>query len=129
VVQLLLDRGASPDSTDLDGTTPLMYAAFNGKSRTVDILVKGRADVNQQNNAGMTALMLAIEGGDGDTIDKIITKRTDLDLTNKKGETAKDIALKHEYKFVAKYLKDKVDYLNGRLDQGDKQTLIKLGKL
>lgn len=60
VVDLLLGRGVSPDRTNPNGTTPLMYAkthAFaSGDFSVMDALLKAGADINAVDAAGLTVL-------------------------------------------------------------------------
>ncbi len=55
----LAGKGASVDTTDIDGNTLLMLAARDGHVETVDFLVKNHAKLNARNAAGDTALRLA----------------------------------------------------------------------
>ena len=52
-------KGASLDTTDIDGNTLLMLAARDGHADTVDFLIKSRVKLNARNSAGDTALRLA----------------------------------------------------------------------
>lgn len=42
--ELMLERGANPDTADADGYTPLMHAAMNGDAPMVKLLLKHGAD-------------------------------------------------------------------------------------
>lgn len=55
-VLLLLSAGASVDARDLDGWTPLMYAARNETDgeALVRTLVAAGADLDRKNNRGRT---------------------------------------------------------------------------
>lgn len=55
----MVNKGASVDSTDIEGNTLLMLAARDGHVDTVNFLIKARAKVNARNAAGDTALRLA----------------------------------------------------------------------
>ncbi len=65
VVELLLNAGADPNSTQRGGWTPLHAAARNGDLAIVDLLLKKGADVSLRNDAGQTAADLA--GTEGHT--------------------------------------------------------------
>ena len=56
-VQALLDQGASVNSRDRNGDTPLNLAAAKGNADMVAALLKAGADVNLANVAGVTPLM------------------------------------------------------------------------
>lgn len=55
----LLARGASADTTDIEGNTLLMLAARDGHVQLAELLVSYRAKLNARNAAGDTALALA----------------------------------------------------------------------
>jgi ankyrin repeat protein len=56
-VQALLEQGASVNSRDRNGDTPLNLAAAKGNAEMVAVLLKAGADVNLANVAGVTPLM------------------------------------------------------------------------
>lgn len=129
VAKVLLEGGAYPDSGDWDGTTPLMYASYKQNTPMVKLFLKFNANINHQNRCGMTALMFAIKGGNGSTIDELLTKTIDLELKNDQGLTAKELALSLKFYYLADYMYDKVDFLNGRYVGKEKFTTVKLRDL
>ena len=62
-VQRLVERGNSPDSSDAEGSTLLMFAARGGHAGVVSYLIAQKASVNGRNKFGDTALMAAALGG------------------------------------------------------------------
>src|SRR5262245_12368585 len=54
-----LDQGASPNSRDDSGNTPLLHAAGYGDVACVSLLLKRGAEVNATNAQGASALMRA----------------------------------------------------------------------
>ena len=58
-IRTLLGRGASADTTDIEGNTLLMLAARDGHGDLVQLLINHRAKLNARNAAGDTALALA----------------------------------------------------------------------
>jgi uncharacterized protein len=58
-VAALVGKGASADTTDIDGNTLLMLAARDGHDQLVDYLIRQRVKLNARNTAGDTALRLA----------------------------------------------------------------------
>jgi ankyrin repeat protein len=58
-VQILLDRGASIESRDIFGQTPLILAADNGHPVTVGLLILRGADLKARDNDGKTAYSCA----------------------------------------------------------------------
>jgi hypothetical protein len=63
-LRFLLAKGASPETRDNEGNTPLMTAAQLGWSEGVDYLIKGGANVNAANRRGETPLIFATFAGD-----------------------------------------------------------------
>lgn len=63
MVQLLMDKGASPDAPDHDGNTPLMEVVQSTLTRgsrvSVNLLLAYGADIDAVNNKGETALQFA----------------------------------------------------------------------
>ena len=59
-VERLLDRGASPNLVDAEGTPALMAATLFANADMVNVLLKHGADPNRVGPAGTTALMWAV---------------------------------------------------------------------
>ena len=53
-VKALLDKGADVNVKDNSGSTPLIYAARNGRTEVLKALIDKGADVNLKNNYGNT---------------------------------------------------------------------------
>src|SRR5438093_8407183 len=62
MVRGLLKQHADSNAPDVDGTTPLIWAAHNGDAET-GTLLKAGADPNAAYGAGETPLMLAARTG------------------------------------------------------------------
>ena len=62
-IQALLAHQDSPNATDADGQTPLMYAARYGQSEATAALLQAGAKVDVADSQGRTALMYAAENG------------------------------------------------------------------
>ena len=91
IAMTLLISGANPNSRDLKGYTPLMYAAlsWSGSGRIIDYLVKYGADVNVVNKLKETALHMAVASSlNGDVITRIATQLGDVNGTDILGRTA-----------------------------------------
>jgi ankyrin repeat protein len=62
MIEKLLKAGAGPNERSPRGETPLMFAARNGNTDAVKVLLDRKGDVNAKENVrGTTALMWAIE--------------------------------------------------------------------
>lgn len=62
IVRRLLERGASPNTKNQDGTTALQDLAFDGRFESLRMLVESGADVNARGFRGATALHWAVDG-------------------------------------------------------------------
>jgi ankyrin repeat protein len=74
VAELLISEGADVNAITLEGSTPLHFAAWNGRKEIAEILIDNGADLNVINNelAGtpfITALDWAIQQGKTETAD------------------------------------------------------------
>ena len=63
MVQLLLDRGAEPNTADQQEFTPLYGAAQEGHNDVVQLLLDRGADPNMANQTGDTPLLVAASEG------------------------------------------------------------------
>lgn len=61
-VQLLLEAKIDVDARDIDGNTPLNWAAFAARPDTVKVLLAARADPHSRNRAGRVPLEVAVSG-------------------------------------------------------------------
>lgn len=93
VTALLLVKGADPNARDDLGRTPLMTAARTGDLKSVQHLLKHRADPNlATDKARWTALMWAARRGQLDIITALLEAGADAAMVDAKGETALAIA-------------------------------------
>ncbi len=63
VARVLLRAGASPNTSNPDGWTPLLFASVRGDARLVAVLLKAGADPKAASKDGKTALALARQTG------------------------------------------------------------------
>ena len=68
-VRILLEDGASVDTSDDDGVTPLMETVQNGNLDIVKALLDAGVDVNAQDNWNETALKKAKKNGHNDIVE------------------------------------------------------------
>ncbi len=82
--RLLLDAGASANSTSADGHPALVVAAFGGHDRVVALLLEAGADPNAA-GGGFTALHAATLSGNLHAVNKLLTHGADPNLPMTKG--------------------------------------------
>lgn len=77
MVELLLERGADPNTTIRGGETVLMTAARTGRPGPVKALIARGAVVDAKERRGQTALMWAAAEGHSETVDLLIRSKAD----------------------------------------------------
>ncbi|MCB8998499.1 MAG: ankyrin repeat domain-containing protein [Bacteroidales bacterium] len=87
-VSFLLDRGADPNSSTIEGVTPLMYATESGFFEIVKLLVEKGADINKKPFTGPTALISAAERNHYEIAEYFASKKANLDIRDSDGATA-----------------------------------------
>ena len=86
VVQLLIDKGAKPNSTDKYGRTPLYWAARKNCYKVIRILIDNGADVREQ-MAGPTPLHWVAHYGHIDLLKSLMDKGAEPDKKDCYGHT------------------------------------------
>ena len=94
------------DAIVRDGRTVLIYAAWNGSTEVVKLLIDNGADLNHKSNHGDTALMYAARDGHTDVVKFLIDNGVDLNHKNNGGVTALIYAARKEHTEVVKFLVD-----------------------
>jgi len=89
VMQYLIEEAfANPSKLCFNGVSPIMYAAFTGKSNAVDILVHAGADINtREPTRGMTPLLGAIQFNRPSIFNRLIDANADLRICGFDGLT------------------------------------------
>lgn len=91
------------DSTDSQGHTALMWAAYQGDAISVEILLNHGADVHKKDGAGLTAMHWAVVKGNRLCIRLLAEAKSDLWAKEASGKTPRDMAV--ELKSIAAYHK------------------------
>jgi ankyrin repeat protein len=86
-VRALIDAGADVDGADVDGTTPLIYAAHFADRDTVAALLEAGADPNAKNRYGVAALHEAALVADEALVETLLAAGAEVDLALPEGET------------------------------------------
>ena len=89
--------GINPNARDDNGDTVLTSAAARGDLRIVNVLLKGRADINAKGRNDWTAFLLALEGARNE-VAAVLLAQTNLDLKAETpdGMTALMLAVWHQ---------------------------------
>ena len=86
-VRTLLDRGLSPRTAEIDGTTALHWAAHHDHPAIAGLLIEADATVDATNRYGVTPLALASLNGSTEMITRLLEAGADPNLPNPEGET------------------------------------------
>ena len=90
-VQNALAANADVNAQDRCGFTALIFAAANGRTDIVDLLIARRADVDAQvKDNHWTALMYAAAAGHVEVVLLLLDRGADINAKSKNGSTARD---------------------------------------
>jgi len=106
-VNVLLAEGASVETVDQNGNTPLMIAAKVGNPRIVKMILAHNPDVNRKNNEGNSALMIAAEHGQVFVAEQLLANGADRYAKNSNGFTPLEIAKRNGHAAVIDLLRNK----------------------
>lgn len=95
---------AGLETVNANGSTALMFAAFEGKAAVADVLLKAGADINHVNAKGHTALMSAAAHGYRNTVALLLDAGADPTIKDAEGVTAVDFARDNEHAGVAELI-------------------------
>lgn len=79
VIQELLSCGATPETRDFQGMTPLFLAAQNGHAQCVQVLIDGGAQVDTTNSTGVEPVYEAVKNGHEDVVKTLLNAGARLD--------------------------------------------------
>jgi ankyrin repeat protein len=85
LVDLLLSKGASPNSADESGRTPLMSAVADGQTDIVRALLARGADVNARTAEDSTALSLAVMAQQVELATELLLRGADPNVATETG--------------------------------------------
>lgn len=75
-LEMVLAQCLSPqcdiDTPDVNGRTPLIWAAWRGDVKTIALLLTSRADINKTDHEGHSALAKAVKSGHLDCVRKLL---------------------------------------------------------
>ena len=87
IVRLLLDKGAKVNAADKKGRTPLMTAAADGDTDSMQLLLDRQADCHASDAYGRTALHDAVYCGVPEAVSLLIARGADVNARTQDGET------------------------------------------
>jgi ankyrin repeat protein len=120
----LLAKGADAKSREVDGTTALMWACYNGDADLVERLLKAGADVGAVNDYGASALQTAAVVADPRIIKALLKAHVNPDSPNPEGQTALMVVARSGNVESAKLLLDAGAMVDAREQWGDQTALM-----
>lgn len=101
--ELLKYKNEHIDNMTRDGSTPILLAAENRHTETIEILLMHGANINQRGKLQLTPLLLASDAGDFHLIQLLLSAGAD-PCVKAFGVSAKDIAKKNGHTHLEKIL-------------------------
>ncbi len=120
----LLDAGTDVNETLSDGSTALLYAAYNGDAELVGKLLAAGADPNMRNEYGSFPLSEAVQNGNVDVIALLLEHDANPDLANLEGETALMVAARSGQLAAAELLIEHDADVNAKEAWGGQSALM-----
>jgi ankyrin repeat protein len=120
----LLAKGADGKSREVDGTTALMWACYNGDADLVERLLEAGADVSVVNDYGASALQVAAVVADPRIIRDLIKAGANPDSPSPEGQTALMVVARSGNVESARLLLDAGATVDAREQWGDQTALM-----
>ena len=120
VMTLLGILEADPNSSDSEGSTPLMIACNYGNIRIATLLLQAHANINQQSKTGWTALMYACssETPQYELVKLMVQSGADLNIKDEEQRTALMYAAEGGHTSIVQYLLDEGAPVNTQDEDG-----------
>ena len=123
-VQKLIAGGADVNAAGADGTTPIIYAAHDGRADIAAALIKAGADVKHVNEFGASAMTEASGFGDAAVLEELLKAGADVDSPNPEGQTALMAVARAGKVEAAKLLLKHGAHVNARENWGGQSALM-----
>lgn len=111
-VKTFLEEGADPDSSDENGRSALMAAAYTGKYDVLEVLIEGRCSIDAGDSTGYTALMFAVNAEQvneehAKCVKALIEAGADVNAKDNEGSTPLMFAAQHGHNELVSLLLEK----------------------
>ncbi|KAJ5245864.1 hypothetical protein N7468_000847 [Penicillium chermesinum] len=118
-VQVALDKGADPDTMNLQGQTALMVACSFGHESIVHLLLEYGAHPNKMSNKGDTALTVAASRGYEGIVRLLLGRGAQIDGSKNIGKTALSSAAENGHENMVRILFNSGADINALCHTGD----------
>jgi ankyrin repeat protein len=103
--EMLAEDGSLAAASDVDGMTPLHWAAIKGHVEIIDLLHAHGADLNAVDDPdGKTPLIYAVRNGRIEAVRLLLRLGSNRDIRDHKGQSAFDVAKSLNYKDIEEVL-------------------------
>jgi hypothetical protein len=93
IARMAVDAGANVNAQDINGNTPLHYAAYYDSRKIAELLVSHKAYIDARNFYGDTPLHFAVRQRDRALANYLIHLGADSNIRNGRGETPLEVLL------------------------------------
>ncbi len=123
--RVLIDAHADLNAcNNLYKSTPLNFAALNGKIEVVQTLLDYNVSVNQPDIHGNTALIFAAYNTDRKTVQMLLKKQAQTEIRNESGQTALMLASIFERNSIIDELVQNGAHLNAQDNEGNTPLML-----
>lgn len=106
-VERLLEGGADVEAKDSKyHSSLLMWAAHEGHTDIMDLLIQNGATIDTKKPTGETALWFAAQKGQLEALKILVHHGADINVIGWKGATALEVAQKYGHQEIVDYLRD-----------------------
>ncbi len=120
----LLASGGDVNATQSDGSSALLYAAYNGDAELVATLLEAGANATLRNEYGAFPLSEAVQQGSIDVIRTLLDRGADPNQANLEGETALMVAARSVELDAATLLLERGAKVNAQEQWGGQNALM-----
>ncbi len=103
-VSRALIRGQSPNTSDSNARTALMYAAAGGNVEIVQLLAKNKANVRLRDKQGNSALYWAVVSGHEEVVEALVQVGAPVNDPDRQGTTPLMVAARRGFEGVVRQL-------------------------
>ena len=112
IVQYMIGKGISPNTSGKLGGTPLMSAVDAEQNKIAEYLITNGAKVNAQNESGLTPLHIATLAGRSELAKLLVDKGANLNIQDKNGKTPLATAATNWMQTISFFTKERIDKRN-----------------
>ncbi len=106
-VKILLEAGADANAKDKKfQSSALMWAAHEGHTDIMNLLIENGAKVDEQRSTGETAFWFTAQKGQLEAMKILVSHGADINVIGRESKSALDIASQNGYQEIVDYLRE-----------------------